>query len=222
MQLSSTEARVLGSLIEKEITTPEYYPLSLNALLNACNQKTSREPVMQLSNRDVETARRSLEDKDLVSGDHGSRVERYENRARTVFHLRRDETALLCLLLLRGPQTPGELRGRADRMFSFDDIPAVLSALDRLSRPDEDGSGRQGPLVAALPRQAGSREQRFQQLLSEAVPAEGPVAAEGPHAIREERAAAAPKEMSALEERVRILEERMDRLESQLGVRNAE
>ncbi len=162
MQLTLVEARVLGALIEKEITTPEYYPLSLNALLAACNQKSSREPVMTLSEEDVRGALRSLEDNDLVSVDHGSRVQRYEHRARTVFQLRRDETAVLCLLLLRGPQTPGELRGRADRLHTFDDIAAVGSTLARMAAPAEQ---RPEPMVVQLPRQPGTKEQRYAHML---------------------------------------------------------
>jgi uncharacterized protein YceH (UPF0502 family) len=164
MQLTPIEARVLGSLIEKEITTPEYYPLSLNALLAACNQKSSREPVMTVSEDEARTALRSLEDLELVSIDHGSRVQRYENSARTIFHLRRDETAILCLLLLRGPQTPGELRGRADRLHTFEDIGSVNSALARMSAPAEQ---RSEPIVVQLARQPGMKEQRFAHMLGD-------------------------------------------------------
>lgn len=164
MMLTVVEARVLGSLMEKETTTPEVYPLSLNALVAACNQKTSRDPVLQLTERDVAGALRSLEDAALVTVDHGSRVERYENRARTVFSLRRDEAALLCLLLLRGAQTPGELRGRSDRLFAFDDVGAVLSALERMATVPDAVPGRDA-LVTALPRSPGSREQRYRSLL---------------------------------------------------------
>lgn len=164
MQLTLMEARVLGSLIEKEITTPEYYPLSLNALLAACNQKSSREPVMSVTEDEARSALRSLEDADLVSIDHGSRVQRYEHRARTVFHLRRDETAILCLLLLRGLQTPGELRGRADRLHAFDDIAAVQSALARMTLPADQ---RTEPVAVSLPRQPGAKEQRFAHTLGD-------------------------------------------------------
>jgi uncharacterized protein YceH (UPF0502 family) len=164
MQLTPIEARVLGCLTEKEITTPEYYPLSLNALLSACNQKSSREPVMTVSEDEARTALRSLEDLELVSIDHGSRVQRYEHRARTVFHLRRDETAILCLLLLRGPQTPGELRGRADRLHTFDDIGAVSSALARMAAPAEQ---RAEPIALQLARQPGMKEQRFAHMLGD-------------------------------------------------------
>lgn len=164
MQLTVIEARVLGALIEKEITTPEYYPLSLNALTAACNQKSSRDPVMTLAEDDVRSALRSLEDAELLSIDHGTRVQRYEHRARTVFHLRRDETAILCLLLLRGPQTPGELRSRADRLHTFDDVAAVASALARMASPGEQ---RVEPIAILLPRQPGTKEQRYAHALGD-------------------------------------------------------
>jgi uncharacterized protein len=217
LQMSAVESRVLGALMEKEITTPEYYPLSLNALVAACNQKSSRDPVMQLTERDVETALRSLEGMELVRADHGSRVERYENRARTVLHLRRDETALLCLLLLRGAQTPGELRARADRLFDFEDIAQVTAALQRMSSAGEENSQRTEPLVRMLPRQAGSRESRFVQLLTEfEAPDSG---------VSEPSSAGAPGTSSggtdrlrALEEAVARLTERVRHLEASLGV----
>ena len=173
MQLTRTEARVLGSLIEKEITTPEYYPLSLNALLAACNQKSSREPVMTISEEEARGALRSLEDAELVSVDHGSRVQRYEHRARTVFQLRRDETAILALLLLRGPQTPGELRSRADRLHAFEDIGAVSSALARMAAPAEQ---RAEPIVVQLPRQPGMKEQRYAHTLGDPAELASPLA----------------------------------------------
>lgn len=160
--LNAVEQRVLGALMEKEVSTPEYYPLSLNALVAACNQKSSRDPLMALSEEDVRGALRSLEDAELVSVDHGSRVQRYEHRARTVFHLRRDETALLTLLLLRGPQTPGELRGRSDRLFPFDGLDAVSSALTRMCAPQEQ---RGHAIAVLLPRQPGSKEQRYAHAL---------------------------------------------------------
>ncbi len=179
MQLSTYELRVLGALIEKEITTPDLYPLSLNALQAAANQRSSRDPVLDLTEEDLRQALHSLEDRGLASpargglSGTGSRVTKYEQHARTVLNLRRDETALLCLLLLRGPQTPGELRSRADRLFSFDDLSTVTAALDRLAgrpaAPDQPETA--GPLVVLLPRQPGSREARFAHLLG------GPVTA---------------------------------------------
>jgi uncharacterized protein len=175
MHLDSIQLRVLGSLIEKEITTPENYPLSLNALINACNQRSSRDPVLDLNEEEVRQALHSLEDLSLVASVRDARVPKYEHRIRTVLNLRRDETAVLCLLMLRGPQTPGELRSRADRLYPFDDLPAVQSTLERLaSRSTTDDSGGQatGPLTTLLPRQPGSREARYAHLLGDtAIPA---------------------------------------------------
>jgi uncharacterized protein YceH (UPF0502 family) len=159
--LNDTEARVLGSLIEKEVTTPDYYPLSLNALVNACNQKSNRDPVMNLDEAAVRQALRTLEDKKLAGpGDNFvSRVSKYEHRLSEVFNLTRHETAILCELLLRGPQTPGELRSRAERMHPFDDLGVVHSTLQRLMQRDP-------PVVRLLPRQPGTKEARFAHLLS--------------------------------------------------------
>jgi len=168
MQLDSTQLRVLGSLIEKEITTPENYPLSLNALLNACNQRSSRDPVLDLTEEEVRQALHSLEDLALVSPVRDARVAKYEHRIRTVLNLRRDETAVLCLLMLRGPQTPGELRSRADRLYTFEDLGAVQSTLERLAartNTDEADNQTTGPLTTVLPRQPGSREARYAHLL---------------------------------------------------------
>jgi uncharacterized protein len=164
MTLDPIQIRVLGALIEKEIVTPENYPLSLNALVNACNQRSSRDPVTNLTEDEVRQALHSLEDLGLTAVVRDSRVAKYEHLARTVLNLRRDETALLCLLFLRGPQTPGELRSRSDRMYSFDGLEAVESALVRMmATGDEAGAMR--PLVVLLPRQPGSREARYAHLL---------------------------------------------------------
>jgi hypothetical protein len=167
--LDAVEARVLGSLIEKEITTPEYYPLSVNALVNACNQKSSRDPVMQLDEVTVRQALSRLEDLNLAGRVHDSRVIKFEHHARQVLDLRRPEIAVLCLLLLRGPQTAGELRNRADRLYSFEDIASVQASLDRMSRSDaaaETGGGIRAPLTAMLPRRPGEKESRYSHLLS--------------------------------------------------------
>jgi len=166
-QLDPIQLRVLGSLIEKEITTPENYPLSLNALLNACNQRSSRDPVLDLTEEEIRQALHSLEDLALVTPVRDARVPKYEHRIRTVLNLRRDETAILCLLMLRGPQTPGELRSRADRLYPFDDLGAVQSTLERMASrtSDEAGSQTTGPLTTVLPRQPGSREARYAHLL---------------------------------------------------------
>lgn len=133
MTLNFEALRVLGALMEKEMTTPDAYPLSLNALVAAANQRSSRDPVTDLTEDEVRSALDVLEAHELVNGTRGSRVPRYEHRIRTVLALRRDETAVLCLLLLRGPQTAGELRGRSDRMFQFDDLAAVQATLDRMA-----------------------------------------------------------------------------------------
>lgn len=169
MRLDPIQLRVVGSLIEKEITTPESYPLSLNALVNACNQRSSRDPVLDLTEEVVRQAVHSLEDLALVAPVRDARVPKYEHRIRTVLNLRRDETAVLCLLMLRGPQTPGELRSRADRLYTFDDLAAVQSTLERLAgRPAPDAAGNEtGPLTAVLPRQPGSREARYTHLLAD-------------------------------------------------------
>ena len=172
MTLDPVQIRVLGALIEKEIVTPENYPLSLNALVNACNQRSSRDPVMNLTEEEVRQALHSLEDVGLTSVVRESRVAKYEHRIRTVLNLRRDETALLCLLFLRGPQTPGELRSRSDRLHSFDGLDAVESTLARMTAVPEPSTDEAPfaaqearPLAVMLPRQPGSRESRYAHLL---------------------------------------------------------
>jgi uncharacterized protein YceH (UPF0502 family) len=158
--LSTVEARVLGSLIEKELTTPEYYPLSLNALVNACNQKSNRDPVMNLDEESVRDALRNLEKKGLAgpADNFESRVAKYEHHLQEAFNFTRHETAILCELLLRGPQTPGELRARADRMHKFDDLGVVHTALRKLME-------REPPLVKVLPKLPGTKEARYTHLL---------------------------------------------------------
>ena len=159
--LSEIETRVLGSLVEKELTTPEYYPLSLNALVNACNQKSNRDPVMNLDEESAREALRTLDKKGLAGAadNMASRVSKYEHRLQEAYNFTRHETAILAELLLRGPQTPGELRSRADRMHKFDDLGLVHSTLQRLMKRDP-------PLVAVLPRQPGTKEARYAHLLS--------------------------------------------------------
>jgi uncharacterized protein YceH (UPF0502 family) len=159
--LNEAECRVLGSLVEKEIATPEYYPLSLHALVNACNQKSNRDPVMNLDEAAVRGALHSLEGQSLVRSvsPADSRVTKYEHRLQEAYNFYRHEIAILCLLLLRGPQTPGELRGRSERMHSFDDLNAVQSSLQHLMK-------REPPLVKSLPRLPGTKETRYVHLLS--------------------------------------------------------
>jgi hypothetical protein len=157
---NEVEARVLGALLEKEITTPEYYPLSLNALVNACKQKSNRDPVMNLEEDSVRAALRALDDNSLARSVSAadSRVTKYEHRLQEAFNFDRREAAIFCELLLRGPQTPGELRSRAERMHHFDDLSEVQSALQRLM-------SRQPPLVKVLARQPGTKESRYVHLL---------------------------------------------------------
>jgi len=205
--LSVVEARVVGSLMEKEMTTPEYYPLSLNAAMNACNQKSSREPVMELGEADVRTALFDLEQMGLVRTDASARVSKFEHRMRDVLQLRRDETAVVCLLLLRGP--PAELRARAERMYSFDDNAAVTATLERLATRDE-------ALTVLMARQPGAREARWMHLLSGPVET-GIVAGAGEkqvlRGVQDDNSRGLAARVEALEELVRGLEERVRVLE---------
>jgi uncharacterized protein YceH (UPF0502 family) len=159
--LNDVETRVLGSLVEKDVTTPDYYPLSLNALVNACNQKNNRDPVMHVQEDAVQEALSTLQDKRLAgpTSSADSRVTKYEHRLQEAFNFTRGETAVLCVLLLRGPQTPGELRGRTERMHRFEDLTEVQSTLQRLMQHDP-------PLVRVIPRQPGTKESRYKHLLA--------------------------------------------------------
>ena len=231
MLLDPIQVRVLGALIEKEIATPENYPLSLNALVNACNQRSSRDPVLTLTEDEVRQALHSLEDLKLATPVYDSRVPKYEHRIRTVLNLRRDETAVLCVLMLRGPQTPGELRSRTDRLYNFDDSAAVVSTLDRLaSRPrlGEDTTSAApdatGPLVTLLPRQPGARESRYMHLLGGAIEASAPTASRSfPDVSRDlspgsassrEPLGSLHEELAAIRATLEALELRLTRLES--------
>ncbi|MCD1127528.1 DUF480 domain-containing protein [Jinshanibacter sp. LJY008] len=163
-QLTDTEARVIGSMLEKEVTTPDQYPLSLNSLMTACNQKTSREPVMDLSELEVQDTLDSLQKKYLVrtASGIGGRVAKYVHRfCNTEFgdlKLSPAELAVVCLLLLRGPQTPGELRTRSNRLYEFSDINEVEQVLEALSNRED------GPYVVRLAREPGRRESRYAHL----------------------------------------------------------
>jgi len=208
VMLSVVEARVVGALCEKEINTPEYYPLSLNATLNACNQKSSRDPVMELTEADVRTALFELSQMGLVRTIADTRVSKFEHRLRDVLNLRRDEVAVVCLLLLRGPQTPAELRGRAERMYSFDDNAAVTATLERLAAREE-------PLTVLMARQPGSREARWAHLLSGEVDA-GFVAGTSEKQVLHSAQDDNSKEV--LSQRVEVLEELVRTLEERLRV----
>jgi uncharacterized protein YceH (UPF0502 family) len=165
--INEIEARVLGSLVEKQLTTPEYYPLTLNALTAACNQKSNREPVMSLDETSILAAIDSLRDKNLVYLYYGStsRSVKYKHMLPGVFELDEAGVAVMALLLLRGPQTIGELRGRSDRLHEFGDLNEVQEALDSLARRDE-------PLVVKLERQPGQKDSRYAHLLSGEVKAD--------------------------------------------------
>ena len=159
--LTEVEVRALGALVEKDITTPDYYPLSLNALVNACNQKNNRDPVMTLDESAVRDALASLQEKRMAGPASGadSRVTKFEHRLQEVFNFDRREIAIVCVLLLRGPQTPGELRSRTDRMYHFEALDDIVATLDRLAH-------REPPLAAILARQPGTKESRYTHLFS--------------------------------------------------------
>ncbi len=160
MTLTETEARVVGALIEKQLTTPEYYPLTMNALIAACNQKNNREPVVNYDESTVQKAIESLRDKNIVYIYYGSnsRVPKYKHILPDVLELEPSETAVLAVLMLRGPQTIGEIRGRTGRMYDFKDLGDVNETLESLATREE-------PLVVKLPRAPGQSESRFAQLL---------------------------------------------------------
>jgi len=200
--LTVLEARTLGSLVEKDITTPDYYPLSLNALVNACNQKNNREPVMTLDESAVREALSTLQEKRLAGPASGadSRVTKYEHRLQEVFNFDRREIAIVCVLLLRGPQTPGELRSHTDRMYHFEALEDVVSTLDRLGQRDPS-------LARILPRQPGTKESRYTHLFSGDVPEDVSVArAPSP----------ATASTSSIADRVANLEEEVESLRCQL------
>jgi len=163
MNLSLYETRVIGCLIEKAITTPDQYPLSLNALVNACNQKSNRDPVLELKENTVQDTVDGLIKKFMVSRGYGSRVTKYQHRFCNsefgTLQLSEKATVIICELFLRGPQTPGELRNRTERLCKFEDVNDVETELESLMARDE-------PLVAKLPREPGKRESRYAHLFS--------------------------------------------------------
>lgn len=209
--LNPESARVLGCLIEKEITTPEYYPLSLNALINACNQKSNRDPVMSLGEDSVRLALRNLNDRGLAraAGSEG-RVAKFEHDAYSILQLGRREIAVLAELLLRGPQTPGELRGRAERMYKFESIDDVHSTLQRLAERDS-------ALVVVLPRQPGTKESRYAHTL---LPVEAHLQAVPEVGTRSRQSEAPDARISKLEEEVRELRREIEELKRGLAGRS--
>ncbi|MGA6107156.1 DUF480 domain-containing protein [Pseudomonas solani] len=203
--LSAVEVRLLGSLIEKQATTPESYPLTLNALVLASNQKTSREPVMNLTAGQVGQGMRSLEGRSLARLVMGSRADRWEQRAEKTLELVHGQLILLGLLLLRGPQTLNELLTRSSRMHEFDDVEQVQHNLERLVARG---------LVTLIPRQAGQREDRYMHLLGEKGDLEELLAARQSAPERSESRAGSDARIELLEARVAELEERLAQLEA--------
>lgn len=210
--LTDIEVRVLGALIEKDITTPDYYPLSLNALVNACNQKNNRDPVMTLHEDSVSDALATLQEKRLAGPTSGadSRVTKYEHRLQEVFNFDRREIAILCVLLLRGPQTPGELRSRTERMYRFEALDDIVSTLDRLSQ-------RQPPLAAVLPRQPGTKESRYMQLLSGEPPTADADVARAPSRASDYSRSTVDERLSKLENDVEELKRELSEMQQQLA-----
>jgi uncharacterized protein YceH (UPF0502 family) len=204
LALDFDEVRVLGALLEKEVTTPEYYPLSLNALLNACNQKSNRDPVVHFDEETVERVLYTLRDKGLllnITG-AGSRVPKYGHRLSEKLNLGRRELAILCELMLRGPQTLGELRTRAERMHHFDDISEVETVLDRMSE-----------LVTKLPRRPGEKEARYAHLLSGAPDVSTPA----PEQAVDSTAPPRTDRIAALEAEVAHLRQELEDLKQQFA-----
>ena len=210
-QLDPAEIRVLGTLMEKEATTPEYYPLSLNALVNGCNQKSNREPVVSFDPDTVEAALENLRSKHMALFVTGSgRVDKYGQRISETLNLGRRESAILCVLFLRGPQTLGELKDRTERMFAFGDLSEVERSLEKL------GAWPEGALVAKLPRQPGQKEARFGHLLGGEIPIEEPSASSSASAQPPSRVAQLEAALQTLREEFDDLKARFERLEAQL------
>lgn len=194
--LSPIEARVIGCLMEKQRTTPDQYPLTLNALVSACNQKSSRHPVMHLTPGDVGHTVNQLRDRGLIHASFSGRTERYDHKLAGTYLLDRRQLGVLCALMLRGPQTPGELRTNAARLADLPDLATVHETLDSLANHEP-------PLVRELPRQAGAREQRFAHLLCGEPKVEAPA---------DPAAGATGTGDGALAERVERLEQQMHEL----------
>lgn len=205
-KLTDVEVRILGSLVEKQLTTPEYYPLTLNSLVTACNQKNNRDPVVSYDEASVSGALEELRDRNLVYVFYGStsRVPKYKHMLPSVYELEPGEVALVSVMMLRGPQTLGQLRERTGRLHQFADLGEVQQTLDGLMRRDE-------PLVAKLPPQPGQKEARFAHLLSGEIDMEQLTVA----ATRPSRTVADPERMQTLEERVAALETEFEEFKKQ-------
>lgn len=215
--LSLLESRVLGVLVEKERTVPDSYPLTLNALVSGCNQKSSRDPILNAGDTEVQAAIDSLKGMNLVIESSGGRVSRYTHNFERVMNVPRQASALLAVLMLRGPQTAGELRINSERLHRFADISAVEAFLRELAeRPG-------GALVAELPRQPGSRENRWMHLMSGPPPVhESPSAAavSEPAAAGHSELAAVKANIARLEAEVRELKDLLAKVCSELGMKS--
>jgi uncharacterized protein YceH (UPF0502 family) len=205
--LNETEVRVLGALVEKQVTTPEYYPLTLNALMNACNQISNRDPVVSYDERTVAHALETLREKNLAYVFYGSdsRVPKYKHVCVENLHLKPPELAAMCVLMLRGPQTVGEIRGRTGRLYNFADLSEVEATLEGLATREDL------PLVTKLPRQPGRKDSRYAHLLAGAPPVE-----ESPSPRPEPRPEAATLEVRAERERVARLESEVEALRGEV------
>ena len=203
-QLSPVEIRILGCLVEKELATPEYYPLSLNALTNACNQKSNRDPVMALAEEEVAQGLEDLRRRQLIyRSAEGVRTLRYCHHLEGMLHLGRSELAVLATLLLRGPQTIGEIRSRCERMYSFADLAEGEAALDSLSTAEP-------PLVARMARQPGRKECRYIDLLRAETSAESTLPEPGGEQI------SSSDRLTQLEEKTSLLEQEVTRLQEEV------
>jgi uncharacterized protein YceH (UPF0502 family) len=205
-ELDAAEIRILGALMEKQLSTPEYYPLTLNALVAACNQKSNREPVMELAEADVTRALERLQDEKLVWKVMGGRAVRYDHNLDAVWHLTRAEKALMTLLFLRGPQTAGEMRGRSDRLQSFDTVGEVEELLRDMAAHSE-------PLVQELARRPGQKEQRWAHTVGGAVVEAAVPTAE----TAEPRGEPLASRVTRLEEEVAALRDELAKLKGELG-----
>jgi uncharacterized protein len=212
--LSPSEARVLATLMEKARTVPDSYPLTLNSLQNGCNQKSAREPAMNLSEAQISEAINGLRESSLVIESSGSRVTRYEHNFQRAAGVPEQSAVLLGLLMLRGPQTAGELRINTERWYKFLDIASVDAFLEELQdRSDDKG----GPLVVKLPRAPGTREQRWAHLLCGPVDLSAPAAAPAASGAAEEDVIALTRRVAGLEDTVEQLRTQLERLQQQLG-----
>jgi uncharacterized protein YceH (UPF0502 family) len=215
-ELSLLEARVLGVLVEKAHTVPDSYPLSLNALVAGCNQKTAREPVLNATDAEVQTAVDALKSLSLAFESSGSRVSRYEHNMGRAMGLPSQSVALLAVLMLRGPQTSAELRANCDRLHRFADVSSVDGFLVELA---ERAAGKGGPLVVKLPRAPGSRESRWAHLLSGAVDVSAlPVSSDAEDFVAASELAALKAQQHAMQAEIDSLRGLVDRLYSELGV----